>query len=515
MRRSSLAGLHGVIFALLVLFLLVAPVPVGSNRPFFWEANAVAVAAVAFVYLSAVAQQPDRLRLPLAEFKWPLILGAISAVWMLIQVVPLPVELFAPQVWTDAGLALQTDLWRRISLDTAATSLMLLNYVTYGFLFFLCAQITVNDLRAHRFMQALFAIVTAHAGIAIFLLFQLGDTLLFLPKWTYKGVATGFFVNRNSFATFLAFGLAIGASLLVNAVIPRQRGGQNRPLREILRLDNVLIAVAGYGAGLAVIGSALVLTASRMGAFVGMVGLVMPVLLGVIRAPGRRRGGVAVVLLVLLVALLVVLLSGGALTERFGSREAQQDLRWPLFVQTIGMILHRPFSGFGGGTFEDAFAIYHRLPLSADVVWDRAHNLYLELFADLGVFALGVLAASAYVVWRIARGLRQRTPSAAPVAALTVGMVAAIHSLVDFSLQIQSVVFLFVAVLAAGYAQVVGDYDTDRQAQPEVARPRPAAAGEAGPFVAGGNTQSAVSGVQGHRHLTHSKGGVAFGDARL
>lgn len=515
MRRSSLAGLHGIIFVLIVLLLLLAPIPVGSNRPFFWEANAFAVAAMAFVYLGGVARQPDRLRLPLAEFRWPLILGLLSAAWMLVQVIPLPVELFGPRVWTDAGVALDANVWRRISLDTAATSLMLLNYITYGFLFFLCAQITVNDVRAHRFMQALFAIITAHAGIGIFLLFQLGDTLLFLPKWSYQGFATGFFVNRNSFATFLAFGLAIGSSLLVNAIIPRQRGGQNRPLREIFRLDNALIAVAGYGAGLAVIGSALVLSASRMGAFVGMIGLVMPILLGVIRAPGRRRSALAIVLVILLVAVLVLLLSGGALTERFGSQEAQQDLRWPLFVQTIGMILHRPFSGFGGGTFEDAFAIYHRLPLSADVVWDRAHNLYLELFADLGVFALGVLAACAYVVWRIARGLHQRTPSAAPVAAITVATIAAVHSLVDFSLQIQAVVFVFVAVLAAGYAQVVGDYDADRQARPEVARPRPAIAGEAGPFVAGGAAAPPVSGVHGRAHLAHSDGGVAFGDARL
>ena len=515
MRRSSLAGLHGIIFVLLVLLLLLAPVPVGSNRPFFWEANAVAVSAMAFVYLSSVARQPDRLRLPLAEFKWPLILGLLSTVWMLVQIVPLPVELFAPQIWTDAGIALEADVWRRISLDTAATSLMLLNYITYGFLFFLCAQITVNDVRAHRFMQALFAIITVHAGVGIFLLFQLGDTLLFLPKWTYQGVATGFFVNRNSFATFLAFGLAIGSSLLVNAIIPRQRGGQNRPLREIFRLDNALIAVAGYGAGLAVIGSALVLSASRMGAFVGLIGLIMPVLLGVVRAPSRRRSGLAIVVVILLVVLLLLLLSGGALTERFGSQEAQQDLRWPLFVQTIGMILHRPFSGFGGGTFEDAFAIYRRLPLSADVVWDRAHNLYLELFADLGVFALGVLAASGYVIWRIARGLYRRTPSAAPVAAVTVATIAAVHSLVDFSLQIQAVVFIFVAVLAAGYAQEVGDYDADAQERLEVARPPPAKAGEAGPFVAGGSNQPPVSGVHAGSHLAHSNGGVAFGDARL
>ncbi|MCX5514706.1 hypothetical protein C3941_15870 [Kaistia algarum] len=486
MHRRTLTGPNGVSFVLVALLLALAPVPVGSNRPFFWELNAVAVGLIAFLYLGFMAREPGRLRLPLAELYWPAVLGAISAAWMAVQLLPLPFDLFLPPVWSDASAALDFSLWRRISMDTAATSLMLLNYLTYGLLFFLVAEITVNDVRAHRFMQTLFAIVTAHAGIGIFLLFQLGDTMLFMQKWTYQGFATGFFVNRNSFATFLAFGLGIGSSLLVNAVLPRQRGKQNRPFREIFRLDNALIAIAGYGAGLAIIGSALLLTASRMGAFVGAVGLVMPVVLGAARAPGRRRTAFAIALVLVTVVLMVALLSAGGLTERFGSQEATQDLRWPLFVQTIGMILHRPFVGFGGGTFEDAFAIFHRLPLSADVVWDRAHNVYLELFADLGIFALGVMAAVAYVLWRTARALFGTTPSVAPVAAVTVGTIAILHSLVDFSLQIQAIELLFIAVLAAGYAQAVGSDSGERLAEPEieVARPRAARGLEAGPFAA-------------------------------
>lgn len=481
MARSSLTGRNGVFFILITIVLALAPVPIGSNRPFFWMVNAVIIGAMGFIYFGMAARRPGDLRISLSEFYWPALLAAISLGWMVIQILPLPVEIFSPTIWTDAAKALDFSLWRRISLDTSATSMMIISYITYGLLFFIVAQFCASETRAHRFLQALFVIVTVHAGIGVILLFQLGDTLYFLPKWAYFGVATGFFVNRNSFATFLAIGLALGSALMVNAVLPRDKPVQNRPLRETFRLDRALISLGGYGACMAVIGSALLLTASRMSVPIGTIAILLPITLAALRSPARRSIGLALILGFVIIAVLIGLLSGGGLAERFNSSEAERDQRWPLYLQTLGMIAQRPISGFGGGTFEDAFAIYHKLPLSGDVTWDRAHNLYLELFADLGVFAFGVMAAVVFVLWKIARTLRRST-SVAPSAAITVAAVSLVHSLVDFSLQIQAIEFLFVAVLASGYSQAVQVLDQGQSPARYVARPRAAGPGEAGPF---------------------------------
>lgn len=481
MPRSILTGRNGAFFILIVILLAFAPVPFGSNRPFMWSVNALVVGTMAFFYIGMLAGRPDEMRLPLRSFFWPAVFASVSLLWMVVQILPMPFEPFAPWAWTDAATSLQVSLWPRLSLDPSATATMIVSYLTYGLLFFMVAQICVNEMRTHRFMQAILAIITAHAGIGIIMLLQMGDTMLFWKKWAYLGFATGFFVNRNSFATFLAFGLAIGSTLLVNAVLPWHRNRQNRPLREVFRIDNALISVAGYGTAIAVIGSALLLTQSRMSVPLGAIALLLPSILAVIRAPGRRSRGLGIILGLLIVAVLVGLLSGGGLAERFDSTEAQQDQRWPLFEQTLGMIAHRPLAGFGGGSFADAFAIYHHLPLSSDRVWDRAHNLYLELFADLGVFALGVMAAVVYVLWRIGQSLR-RVTSIAPVAAITVGLVAIVHSLVDFSLQIQSIEFIFVAVLAAGFAQALEAMARRSAPAEEVVQPREARPSEAGPF---------------------------------
>jgi len=442
--------------------LAIVPMPVGSNRPFFWDVNAVWIGLLAFFHLSYLASDPGRLRVSLSALRWPGLFMLAAVIFMAIQIMPLPVEL-SPQIWTEAGAALGMDLPARISLDPAATMAMLVSYLAYALLFFMTAQVSVNPRRVQRLLQGVFWIIVAHAALGILFLFQLGDSLFFLPKWTYHGFATGFFVNRNSYATFLAFGLAIGSALLADAIVPKpRRQDQNRPAREIVRIDQIGIAVATYGAGLAIIGSSLMLTGSRMGALVGAIGLFMPAIFAATRLK-RRVTIVALVLGLVLVVLSIFILSGGALTERFASQEATQDARWLLFKQTLAMIGHRPVTGFGGGAFEDAFAIYHHLPLSADVVWDRAHNLYLELFADLGIFALCPIIAVGLILWQTIRGLRHAENRVAPIIAITVVVVAGVHSLVDFSLQIQAIELYFVVLLAAGFAQATGSAETAAQ----------------------------------------------------
>jgi len=459
MSSASRSPVSSLIVAILWIMLALVPMPVGSNRPFFWDVNAAWIGLLAFFHLGYLASDPSRLRVSLSALRWPGLLMLAAMLFMVIQVMPLPFEL-SPQIWTEAGAALGMSLTRRISLDPAATIAMLVSYLAYALLFFMTAQVSVNPRRVQRLLQGLFWIIVAHAALGVLFLFQLGDSLFFLPKWTYHGFATGFFVNRNSFATFLAFGLAIGSALLADAVVPKpRRQDQNRPAREIVRLDQIGIALGIYGAGLATIGSSLMLTGSRMGALVGAIGLFAPAIFAATRLKRRLTFAGLIVGLILIVTLIFIM-SGGALTERFASQEASQDARWLLFKQTLEMIRHRPLTGFGGGAFEDAFAIYHHLPLNADVVWDRAHNLYLELFADLGIFALCPIISVGLVLWQTMRGLRHAENRVAPIIAITVVVIAAVHSLVDFSLQIQAIELYFVVLLAAGFAQSTGSAET-------------------------------------------------------
>jgi O-antigen ligase len=114
-------------------------------------------------------------------------------------------------------------------------------------------------------------------------------------------------------------------------------------------------------------------------------------------------------------------------------------------------------TGFGGGSFEVVFPSVHQLPVAIDRVWDKAHNTYLTLWVELGLLAGTVmLVLLGLLAWRLLRALRRTPARWLPLStALGALMVAASHSLVDFSLEIQAVAFWFVALLAIGVAQAV------------------------------------------------------------
>ena len=103
------------------------------------------------------------------------------------------------------------------------------------------------------------------------------------------------------------------------------------------------------------------------------------------------------------------------------------------------MIQDRPILGHGLGTYAVAFSPYGRAVGTAVV--NQAHNDYLQLLAEMGVFGailciafIGLLARSAWV------GLSRRDHLARAVAAgVTAGLFALmLHELVDFNLQIPS-----------------------------------------------------------------------------
>lgn len=431
--------------ACLGVFLALAPIPLGSNRPFFWALNAMAVGLLTFAWLCTTGLQAQRLRIPLSAFRWPALAFGLAIAFMMVQILPLPMLQAPATLWTEAGQALERTLPGVISVYPGATLWMILRYLSYGLLFFLVAQIAAEPHRALVLLRIVFALTVAHAGIAILFLFQFGDTLLFMPKWAYSGTATGFFVNKNSFATFLAFGTGAGSALLVAAI----QSDRNRTRRRTVRFDDVLISFGLYGVGLVIILSALFLTGSRMGTFVGLIGLCLPPLVAIGRLDRRGWAG-AIVLGLILVVTLLLMLSGKGLTERIGSLETATDERLLLYRQVLDLIRAGSWHGYGGGTFADAFQLAHRLPLSADVVWDAAHNLYLELIADLGVFALAPLAAVLLIAVPILRN-----PGIDPIrlsAAIAI-LIAAIHSLVDFSLQIEANAFVFITLIAAGWAK--------------------------------------------------------------
>lgn len=443
-RSSRQTRLNDGLGLALLVFLALAPLPLGGNRPFFWAAAPLVLGVFGAAYGVLLRQAGQGFRVSAWRFPETAVLFAILIGYLGVQI--LQVGIVGGQFVHAApnGLAL---LSTTISLAPGSTTLMLLQLCGYGLLFFLVLQISVNDGRAYRFLRGIYWIIVANAVIGLVSLTQLADTILGIEKWAYLGSATGTFVNRNSYATFLAFGLVLGLAIIIDVV--RQIASGERALRSsILSLGLTL-------AGSVLVLSALLASQSRMGLFAGGIGAVLVITLGLVRIRLSKRTRLASAVAAILAVAGLAYLYGGGVFERLGSLEQSIDVRGDLYRQVWGMILANPFFGYGGGAFELAYPLFHQPPVSADIVWNKAHSTYLALWSELGLIAgsLPLLIVAALAIRFALAYRRETTRYSLTLAALGVIAVAAIHSLVDFSLEIQANALVFTAILAVASAR--------------------------------------------------------------
>ena len=136
------------------------------------------------------------------------------------------------------------------------------------------------------------------------------------------------------------------------------------------------------------------------------------------------------------VALLTLYVLAGNVVARFYQQGLVDHTRLSLFRSTLRMIADRPWFGSGLGTFNFAFPAYRGDDFSMWGIYD-AHSTLLELAAEAGLPLASMVVIGWMIVFGVlAHGIRtRRRDRIIPVAALAVGLVAAFHSPVDFSLQ--------------------------------------------------------------------------------
>lgn len=420
--------LNGIVAAVLVVIVALAPLPLGSSRPAFWMGWTLLIAVLGLIYGAGVVWARGTVRVTPASFAPETVLMLALLAFQLLQLAPL------------GGLVQLAPAAATATYDPGSTKLTLL--VTAGFMlfFFLFAQVASNRRRARRVLVILFLLVVAYAILGLVSLTQWNDTLLGFEKQYYRGVATGSFVNRNSYATFLASGLALGAPLLVSAVVGDQWGSFTRRL-----LMPLLVLL-----GMAFIAAALFATDSRMGTFVGIAGAMLGLLGGALTFRGSTLGKVLIVLTVAAAAVALSLIFGVGLIERLIFQRSDPDRR-ALWALTWSAILERPWLGYGAGSFEATFPMFQKPPLDGGNIWNHAHSTYLALWYEHGlVFGSLPLVAIGLLLGRCVLALRDPSSTVLSLATLGVGFIFAIHSLVDFSAEIYANALLLAAMLALG-----------------------------------------------------------------
>ena len=428
----------------LVVAVALAPLPLGSVRPTYWAVWSTYFGLVGFVYFAILAWTGNRLRMSVGTI-WPAaLLCGLTCTYLVVQLLPLNLPLPLPELGEASP--------HQISVAPNMTLLMVMRQLTYALFAFLVMQVCVNDARRARILQVLTACVVAYATYGIYAL-QTGDTILGMPKWAYLGSATGPFVNRNSFATFLGLGAIIPlASACALVVRQSQRHAHDGKIR------NLASGIVLNGLVYLFLLSAVVATTSRMGLLATLLGSMVVIVAMILRIERRRLAVIAVPVLLALLGVALVLFGQGLL-ERIGPTDASADNRATLYGQVLNLIAHRPWTGFGGGSFELAFPLVHQVDLNPDYGWDRAHSTYLTLWSELGLVfgSLPILIIAYFAVRLLGAMLKRQGSWTAQAVGLGAIVVGATHSLVDFSLEIPAVTLLFLALAAQAIASTTAD----------------------------------------------------------
>ena len=359
-------------------------------------------------------------------------------------------------LWQEASQALDTHLEATVSIArnepffALGSPLICLLALSCGFL------VGTNRDRARQLLWVLAGSGAAYAiyGIASHVIDP--TRILWREKTAYLASVTGTFINRNTAAVYFG-SCAIVCLMLLSDRVRREMPSGPIAWRKVPNwlLSNPPRRVTMPSAMLLFCLAAMFMTGSRAGVVLSLMALIIAFVGYFRRDLPRRWGGVFAAACASGVAIVLLQFMGGSVNAHFNAQGLADEGRLATWQGTLRMIRDHPWFGTGQGTFEWSFPAYRSASISMAGVWDRAHNTLLELATDMGV-PLAVLVATAWIMIFIIliRGVWVRRRNlAGVVSALAVGLLAVVHSLVDFSLQIPGYAIPALALVGAGLAQ--------------------------------------------------------------
>jgi len=455
MRRAGRAFDHAA-FWLFAALIVWAPIPLGSNRPWAWSLLEAGIFLVGVLWLLAYAGRAVELT-PMLRRTWPALgLFGLWLAWVALQGIPLPAGWVAALSPRAAELhALGGDApYATLSIDPHATRVFWLKSLAWALAFTL-ALLVVSSRR--RLVWLCYVIVASGLVQAVYgaLMHLSGTNLVVLDTpIAHATQASGFYVNRNHLAGLLEMALAVGIGLMIAQL---EDHGQRTWKQFVRDLAKVVLSRKGpLRILLVVMVVGLVMTRSRMGNTAFFASLLVAGAIGLALSRHATRSTVVFIASLIIIDIFIVGAWFGVdktiqRIEQTTAGEVRERVDPAIYA--VRILDDYPWFGTGGGTFYNAYPRYR----GADILpyYDHVHNDYMQLATETGVPGL-VLAGGVVLLSFFAAVLalsRRRDPLARGVAfGVVMGITAlAIHSTVDFNLQIPANAFIFSVLLALGW----------------------------------------------------------------
>ena len=442
-----------MIFWSLIALVVLAPLPFASVPTWSWSLIACITGILLIAWSARLAINGETPPVGLRRI-WPFaLLFGFTVAWAAVQVLPVTPASWHHPLWRSTAEALGHDGGGTISLNPFATRTALVRLLAYAGVFWLSLQYCRSSRRAWQVMYALTIAGLAYSAYGLIVEFSGTKMILWYNKNAYLDDLTSTFVNRNSYATYAGLTLICASGLLLK--ILSENLGTSLGWREGLRrlLEHVAPRAWSLLVAWIVISMALLLTHSRGGFVSTAVGLLMLCLILGLTREMKLRFAVFVTGLVIVAGAFFFALGGDVTDQRLAKTSLQKEERPRVYELTLQAIEAAPLLGTGYGTFEEVFRFY-RDP-SLNNFYERAHNTYLENALEFGlpgaVALFGTIGGLSILTLVGVR--RRRRDAVYPCIGFAATILVAVHSLVDFSLQIPAVALTYALLMGAACAQ--------------------------------------------------------------
>ena len=429
----------------------------GSHTLLSWGINAFLFPGLVAIFELSLLIRGERHPVAIWQLKAPAALFGAVVLWILIQNATWTPAWFHHPIWQMTADALDQPVDGSISVDRELTSLALLRLITAASVFWIALQLCRDAARAGLLLWSIGAITCAYAAYGLVAHWLAPERILWFEDQFNRNYVHSTFINPNSFAAYAGIGFVAFCALILRLYRNEfaSVGGSIR-----FRIAT-FIEVTGRK-GVALLGGAfvtlvaLLLSGSRGGiAATTLALLVLAALTLRLRKHKFAEQREAIIVVGALLVAATVLAFGDVVAGKIAQQGFRSESRMALDTIVIRSILDAPVLGYGYGTFKDVFPMFRDQSLSTSGAWQLAHNTYLEMLQGLGlVFGSMLVASVSLLVWRCIKGAAARQKDETlPCVAASAAVLLGIHSLVDFSLQIQAITLTFMALLGAGVAQ--------------------------------------------------------------
>lgn len=271
---------------------------------------------------------------------------------------------------------------------------------------------------------------------------------LYFYAITNNGSAVGLFSNRNHAAVLLACMFPMLAAFASTA--PGSANAQR--MRQILAMAALIVTVP-----------LLLVTGSRSGLFVGLIGLLSATFLYKKPLTGRtvRKGGIRwrvgpapllIGIAVISLGLVTIVLSRAEAFNRVFAESAGEDSRAEFWALSLRIARHFMPWGSGIGSFVEAYQIFEPTNQLSELYVNHAHNDWIEIVLTMGApGAMALLIGIAAIGRRSLRAWRQddvdrQSTKFAKTGSVIIAMLA-IASVTDYPLRTPSMMSLFAVCL--------------------------------------------------------------------